>query len=103
MKLRKGDTVKVIAGKDKGKQGEVEQVLAQGQRVVVSGVNVVTRHVKPSSQVRQTGRVESEAPIHRSNVLVVCSACSKPVKVGISFLTDGKKIRVCKQCKETMN
>ncbi len=102
MKIRKGDTVKVIAGKDQTKQGRVERVLPKSNRVLVEGINVITRHVKASPGLRQGGRITQEAPIHISNVMLVCSRCSQPVRVGFRRLDDGAKVRVCQLCKETI-
>ena len=103
MKIRKGDTVQVISGKDKGKRGTVEQVTPGKNRVIVGGVNIVTRHLRASQQVRQAGRVQSEAPIHHSNVLLVCPNCNKPSRLGVTFLEDRKKVRVCRKCQETIS
>ena len=102
MKIRKGDTVKVIAGKDQTKQGRVERVLPKSNHVLVEGINVITRHVKASPGLRQGGRITQEAPIHISNVMLVCSRCSQPVRVGFRRLDDGAKVRVCQLCKETI-
>ena len=103
MKIRKGDTVKVIAGKDQSKQGRVERVLPKSNRVLVEGINVITRHVKAAPGVRQGGRITQEAPIHLSNVMLVCSRCAQPVRVGYRRLDDGAKVRVCQLCKETIS
>ena len=103
MKIRKGDTVQVISGKDKGKRGTVERVLPMENRVTVGGVNTVTRHRRASAQARQAGRVQIEAPIHLSNVLLVCPSCNKPSRLGVTFLEDGKKVRVCRKCQETIS
>ena len=102
MKIRKGDTVKVIAGKDQTKQGRVERVLPGSNRVLVEGINVITRHVKAAPGLRQGGRITQEAPIHISNVMLVCNRCSQPVRVGFRRLDDGAKVRVCQLCKETI-
>ena len=102
MKIRKGDTVRVIAGKDQTKQGRVERVLPRSNRVLVEGINVITRHVKAAPGLRQGGRITQEAPIHISNVMLVCNRCSQPVRVGFRRLDDGAKVRVCQLCKETI-
>ena len=95
MKIRVGDTVVVIAGKDKGKTGEVLQVLAKEERVIVEGVNMVTKHVKPSQADHEGGIVNKEAPIHVSNVAFYDSKSKAPVKLGYKFVEkDGKKIKV---------
>ena len=103
MKIRKGDTVKVIAGKDQSKEGRVERVLPRSNRVLVEGINVITRHVRAQPGLRQGGRITQEAPIHISNVMLVCSRCGQPVRVGYRKLDDGAKVRVCQLCKETIS
>ncbi len=102
MKIRRGDTVKVIAGKDQTKQGRVERVLPKSNRVLVEGINVITRHVKATPGLRQGGRITQEAPINISNVMLVCNRCGQPVRVGYRRLDDGTKVRVCQLCKETI-
>ena len=100
MKIRVGDTVVVIAGKDKGKTGEVLQVLAKEERVIVEGVNMVTKHVKPSQADPEGGIVNKEAPIHVSNVAFYDSKSKAPVKLGYKFVEkvsvdeNGKKTKV---------
>lgn len=95
MKIRVGDTVEVIAGKDKGKQGEVLQVLAKQDKVIVEGVNMVTKHIKPSQADPEGGIVTREAPIHVSNVAFYDSKAKAPVKLGYKIVEkDGKKIKV---------
>ena len=103
MKIRKGDTVKVISGKDQSKEGRVERVLPRSNRVLVEGINVITRHVRATPGLRQGGRISQEAPIHISNVMLVCSRCGQPVRVGYRKLDDGAKVRVCQLCKETIS
>jgi large subunit ribosomal protein L24 len=101
--LKKDDKVKVIAGKDKGKIGKILKVDRKENRVVVENINKVKRHVKPNMQNRQGGIIEKEAPIHSSNVMILCSQCMKPSRVGFKILEDGKKVRICSKCKEVMN
>ncbi len=103
MKIRKGDTVLVIAGKDQSKRGRVERVLSKENRVVVEGINLITRHVKATPGLRQGGRIQQEAAIHVSDVMLVCSSCNQPVRVGYRRLEDGSKVRVCHKCKETIS
>ncbi|ABB14726.1 50S ribosomal protein L24 [Carboxydothermus hydrogenoformans] len=103
LKVKKGDMVLVIAGKDKDKKGKIVQVLPKENRVVVEGVNIVKRHTRPNPKLPQGGIVEKEAPIHVSNVMVICPSCGKPTRVGKKFLADGKKIRVCKKCGESLD
>jgi len=103
MKIRKGDTVSVVKGKDRGKQGKVERVLLDKNRVVVLGVNMITRHVKTNPGVRQGGRIQQEATIHVSNVMLICSSCNTPSRVGRKTLEGGSKVRVCRKCREIIN
>lgn len=91
MKIRKNDTVKVIAGEYKGKQGKVLAVFPDKKRVLIEGVNFVKRHQKQTSAQAPAGIIEKEAPIHLSNVQLVIS--DKPIKVGYKFLEDGRKVR----------
>ena len=102
MKIRKGDRVKVIAGGSKGKVGDVLRVLPSEDRVVVSGVNMIKRHTKPS-RTNEGGIVEREAAIHVSNVAVLDPKSDKPTKVGFKFLEDGRKVRVARGSGETID
>lgn len=97
MKLKKGDTVQVLSGNDKGKRGEVLQVLPKVEKVIVKGVNTRKKHVKPKKQGEEGGIIPMDCPIHSSKLGVVCPKCDKPVKVGIQIEKD-EKIRVCKKC-----
>jgi len=101
MKIKKGDTVEVIAGKYKQKRGTVKLTMRTEERVVVEGVNIVKKHLKARSQVRQAGIVEVEAPIHVSNVMVICPSCNAPVRTG-SRIENGEKVRYCKNCNATI-
>jgi len=100
-KIRKDDTVEVIAGKDKGKRGTVVRVISKKDAVIVSGVNIVKKAMKKRSQQDQGGIVEVEAPLNISNVGIVCKKCGRPVKVGYKMNGD-KKVRVCRKCGETL-
>ena len=102
MKSIKNDTVKVIGGNHKGKVGKVLKVFPKTNRIIVEKVALVKRHRKKRSQTDQGGILEKEAPIHVSNVLLVCPKCSKPSRTGFGRLADGKKVRVCKSCSETL-
>jgi large subunit ribosomal protein L24 len=102
LKIKRGDTVVVISGKEKGKRGEVERVLPRENRVVVRGVNVRTRHARPT-QNNQQGLYHFEAPIHASNVMLVDPASGEPTKVGYRFTDSGEKVRVCKKCGEDID
>ncbi|MBX6350142.1 MAG: 50S ribosomal protein L24 [Clostridia bacterium] len=103
LSVRKGDTVVVISGKDRGKRGRVLRVEPRTGRVVVEGVNVVRRHTRPNPpKVLQGGIVEKEAPIDRSNVMVVCRNCHEPTRVGTAVLEDGTRVRRCRRCGEAL-
>jgi len=105
LKIRKGDMVEVIAGKDRGKRGKVIHTVPRENRVLVDGVNLVTRHQKPRQATRatpqtQTGRVVKPAPLHVSKVMLVCPRCNHATRIAMSFTQDGKRVRTCKKCKE---
>jgi large subunit ribosomal protein L24 len=101
--LRRDDKVKVLAGKDRGKVGKVLKVLRKKERVLVENINTVKRHTRPSAQNRQGGIIESEAPIHWSNVQLMCNKCIAPVRIKMQRLDDGKKVRVCRKCNEVID
>lgn len=105
MNVQKNDTVKVIAGNALGKQGKVLKVFPERSRIIIEGVNVMKRHSRPSQKNPQGGIVQKEAPIHISNVMVVCPKCGKTTRVGFATVKDAtsgkdKKLRVCKHCQE---
>ncbi len=100
-KIRKGDTVQILAGNDRGKKGEVHSILPQKNQVIVSGINLVKKHQKRTGDVRtQAGIIEREGPIYLSNVALVCKNCGKATRVGIKVFENGTKSRVCKHCGE---
>jgi len=96
-KIRKGDKVVVLAGRDKGKSGQVSQVLPREGRAMVAGVNVVRRHTRPSAKNAEGGIVAKEAPIHLSNLAIADPKDGKPTRVGFKILDDGRKVRVAKR------
>ena len=98
MSIKKDDLVVVLSGKDKGKQGKVLAVLPSESKVIVEGVNIATKHKKPTSQTDQGGIVKKEAPIYACKVQRVCPKCNKPTRPAHKLLADGKKVRVCKKC-----
>ena len=102
MNFKTGDKVVVIAGKDKGKEGKISHVLRAENRVVVEGVNVVKKHVKPNGQAAGS-IVEVEAPIHASNVMIIDPKTKKPTRIGHSVNKDGKKIRVAKKSNSSLD
>ena len=97
MNVKKGDTVIVLSGKDKGKTGKVLGTVPSEAKVVVEGINMVTCHIKPRKQGEEGGIVKREAAIYASKVQVVCPKCDKGTRVAYK-VTDGKKVRVCKKC-----
>jgi large subunit ribosomal protein L24 len=103
MNIRKNDTVLVILGKDRGKKGRVRFAYPKKERVLVEGINFVKKHSRARGAVRQAGIIEREAPIHISNVMLVCSKCSQPTRVGSRELADGRKVRFCRTCGEVVD
>jgi len=102
-KIRRDDLVVVRSGKERGKQGQVREVLTNKQRVVVQGLNMVKRHQTQRSEREPAGIIEKEAPIHISNVKLICRACQKPARVGFRVRSDGVKVRVCRSCGEDVD
>jgi large subunit ribosomal protein L24 len=101
--LKKDDKVKVIGGRDRGKVGKILKVDRKKNRVLIENVNFVKRHQRPNAQNRQGGIVESESPVHVSNVRLMCNKCVTPVRVKMKRLDDGKKVRVCGKCDEIID
>jgi large subunit ribosomal protein L24 len=101
--VKKGDTVIITAGKDKGKKGKILSASPKEDRVVVEGVNMVKRHTKPTQKVMQGGIINKESPVHSSNVMLVCSRCGKPSRTGKKVLEDGQIVRMCKKCGEVID
>jgi len=97
--IKKKDKVLVMAGNDKGKQGEVLKVFAEKNRAIVSKINFVKRHTKPT-QTDPGGIREKESAINISNLMLICPKCSNPTRIKIDFLSDGKKARICRKCQE---
>ena len=96
--LKVNDQVEVIAGKEKGSVGKVLRLFHDKNRALVDKVNLVKRHMKPTMENQQGGIIEKEAPIHVSNLMLICSKCAKPVRIGNKVLEDGSKARYCKKC-----
>ena len=97
MRIKKGDTVKVLSGNDKGKTGEVLEVIPKTEKIIVKGVNIRKKHVKPRKAGEQGGIIPTEFPIHSSKVNVVCPKCQKPTRIGYIIEKDSKT-RICKKC-----
>jgi large subunit ribosomal protein L24 len=103
MNIKKGDTVLIITGKDRGKQGTVSRALPQVNKVIVEGLNIAKKHVRPQGQTRQGGIIEKAMPIHVSNTMLICPECGEPTRVGHQYRPSGaeqkmRKVRVCKKC-----
>lgn len=98
MKLKKGDHVRVIAGKDVGKEGDITRVYPETDRVIVDGVNIAKRHTRAQGQTMQGGIIDKDMPLHISNVAIVCGGCDSPTRVGYRFEPDGTKVRICRKC-----
>ena len=101
--VRRGDTVGVIAGRERGKRGKVLRVLMDKGRVLVEHVNIIKKHQRPTQKLRQGGIIEREGPLALSNVLLMCARCDKPARTGIKLLADGRKVRTCKRCGESID
>lgn len=101
MKLRKGDKVRVMAGKDKGREGTIDRVYAKQEKVVLQGINMYKRHVKKSQEMPQGGIIDIPRPIVVSNLMFICPKCKKPTRVGYK-IEKNKKIRICKKCNKAL-
>ena len=97
-RIKREDSVLVMKGKDRGRSGAVRKVIPKEQKVIVTGVNVVKRHMRPRGPQRPGGIVQREAPVSWSNVSILCPSCNKPARVGFRTLADGRKVRYCKRC-----
>jgi large subunit ribosomal protein L24 len=98
LKIRKGDRVRVLSGKDKGKEGEVMRSLPREGKVIVDGVNVARKSQRPTRTTQQGGIIDKDMPIQVSNVALVCPSCGKPTRVGYTIDKSGEKARICKKC-----
>jgi len=98
MKIRKGDQIQIMSGKDRGKRGKIIRVIPKEERVVIEGLNLVKRHVRPRKGGEKGQRIETPAPIAASKVMIVCSHCGKPSRIGYNIVK-GSKNRICKRCK----
>lgn len=103
MKIKSGDTVVVVSGKDKGKKGKVLKVFPKENRVIVEGVNITVKHQKPMGPTMPGGRIEKESPINAPKVMYFCDKDKQGVRVGYKLLNDGSKVRVCKKCGEVLD
>ncbi len=103
MHIRKGDTVVVISGKEKGKRGKVLLVSLAENKAIVEALNMATHHERPSQRNPQGGLVQKEAPMAASNLMLVCPKCGKPARTGARILDDKSKVRVCRKCSEIID
>jgi large subunit ribosomal protein L24 len=102
-RIRKNDTVMVVAGRERGKTGKVMRVYAEKERATVERLNMVKRHTKARGPQTPYGIVEKEAPIHLSNLMMMCDKCNAPVRIGKRRLEDGRSVRVCRRCGEQLD
>jgi large subunit ribosomal protein L24 len=102
LKIKKGDRVRVLTGKDRGKTGEVMRALPETGKVIVDGVNVVKKHQRATNATMQGGIIDKDMPIPVANVALICPSCGKPTRVGFKIDGDGTKVRVCKKCNGEM-
>ena len=98
MKIKKGDRVRVLTGKDRGKEGEVMRAIPERDKVIVDGVNVAKRHQRATRATTQGGIIDKDMPIPVANVAVLCPSCSKATRVGYRFDDQGRKTRICRKC-----
>lgn len=101
-KIRKGDIVQAVKGKDKGKKGKVLRIITEKNRAIVEGLNLVKKHKRQTRQDQQGGIVSIESPIAIANIMLVCKHCNRPARVGFKVETDKTKSRFCKACKEVI-
>lgn len=100
MRIKKGDKVKILAGKDKGKTGKILSVFPEREKVSVEGINILIKHLRPRKQGEKGQRIQFPAPMSISNVMLICPKCSKTTRVGYRRLENKKKVRACKKCGE---
>ena len=98
LKIRKGDRVRVLTGKDRGKEGNVMRALPRDGKVIVDGVNVARKSQRPTRTTQQGGIIDKDMPLPVANVAIVCSSCGKPTRVGYKFDNSGQKVRICRKC-----
>lgn len=101
-KIKRGDTVQVIKGNDRGKKGKVLMIFREKGRAIVEGINLVKKHRRRTQQDPQGGVVSIESPLRLSNVMLLCKNCNRPTRTGFSLLKDGTKTRICRECKEAI-
>ncbi len=100
MRIKKGDTVQIISGKDKGNKGKVLRSLPKDNKIVVEGLNLVTKHVRPRRAGEKGQRIKMATPLNVSKAMLICPHCKRAIRVGYKILTDGRKKRFCRKCKD---
>jgi large subunit ribosomal protein L24 len=103
LSIKKQDQVMILAGREAGKKGKVLKVFPKTQRVIVEGINFIKKAQRPSQRNQKGGIIEKEAPLHISNLILVCSRCGERTRAGRSILSDGRRVRVCKKCSEVLD
>jgi large subunit ribosomal protein L24 len=103
MKIKKNDTVRIIAGNYRGMEGKVLKVFPDTGRIIVEKVNLIKRHTRQAGQGQEGGIIEKEAPVDSSNALLICPKCNRPTRTCMTALADGRKVRQCKKCRETLS
>jgi len=102
-KIRKDDTVMVLAGKDRGKTGKVLRIFPERERAIVEGVNFVKKHMRRTREDQQGGVIQRESTINISNLAIFCKGCNRAARIGVTLLADGTKSRYCKKCNEVIS
>ena len=103
MKIKKGDKVKILAGKDSGKTGKVLQVFVKRNKVSVEGINLLFKNMRPKKQGEKGQRIQFPAPVPVSNIALICPKCGRPTRPGFKIFENNKKVRICKKCKDVIN
>lgn len=101
--VKKGDTVYILSGKDRGKKGKVLKVFPKDSKVLVEGVNMITKHQKPRTRFQQGGIINQESPINSSKVMLICDKCKSPTRIARQIMGNGQKVRTCKKCDEVID
>lgn len=101
--VRKGDTVIILSGKDKGKKGKILTAYPQEGKVLVEGVNIVSKHRRPTPTMQQGGIIKQESPIYAAKVMLVCPACKQPTRIATRQLDNGDRVRACRKCEENID
>jgi large subunit ribosomal protein L24 len=101
--VKKNDLVMVVKGREKGKSGRVLKVIPEKERIIVEKINFIKRHTRPHGQQKRGGILEKEAPLHASNVMLLCEKCNKPVRIGRRMMEGDKKVRTCRKCGEAFD